>query len=85
MTEGVIIAGEAKASGVVIHLEPQDFASVVEKVENPLVIIARTGIRRRKYQYLTSYKGMIFVAESEVPLQLAKNVELINASKTWVP
>jgi len=83
--EGALTATEAKASGVVIQIEIKDFVSVVEKMENALVIMARTGIRGRKYQYLTSYKSMIFVAESDVPLQLPNNAEFLNARRIWVP
>jgi hypothetical protein len=82
---GIATATDAKASGIVVHLEPKEFVSLIGRDSNNLVIVARAGIRRRKYQYLAWYKGIVFVAESNFPLHFPKTVEVINANRMWVP
>jgi len=79
------IANAIKASGVVVRLEPPEWFKVLKRTDNPLVVIARGGMFRRKYQYLTTYRGLAFYTTSEQPLVLPGRTELINAKSLSVP
>ena len=79
------IANAIKASGVVVRLEAPDWLKILKRTDNPLVVIARGGMFRRKYQYLTTYRGLAFFTTSEHPLMLPGRTELINAKSISVP
>ena len=79
------IANAIKASGVVVRVSPEDFASVLRRVEKPLVIYNKGGFFTTKHQYLTSYKGFAFYAKSANQLDLPKSVEVIIAQSIWIP
>ena len=79
------IAKAIKASGAIISVEPDDFLLIVSKTSKPLVVLAEGGFLKTNYQYLTSYKGLIFFAKSPTPLQLPNDVELVMAKKIWIP
>lgn len=80
-----VIAQAIKASGAIVSLEPNDFFTVVSRVEKPAVVLATSGFRKKTYQYLTGYKGLIFYAKAKVPLQLPSSAEIILAKKIWIP
>ncbi len=82
------IAHAIKASGAIVRVEPHDFVSLVSRQQSPLVVMkeAGTGLFSNKdYQYLTSYKGLVFHTKSGDPLQFTGGVELIIAKTIWVP
>ena len=74
-----------KASGVIVSVRPEDFLSIVRRTREPLVVASQGGVFRKKYQYLTSYKGLAFFAQSPTPLMLPRDVEMVLASKIWMP
>jgi len=80
-----VIAQAIKASGAIISLEPNDFFTVVSRVEKPAVVLATSGFRKKTYQYLTGYKGLIFYTKTKEPLQLSSSAEVIVARKIWIP
>jgi hypothetical protein len=80
-----VIAQAIKASGAIVSLEPNDFFTVVSRVEKPAVVLATSGFRKKTYQYLTGYKGFIFYTKTKVPLQLPGSAEAIVARKIWIP
>ena len=79
------IARAAKASGVIVRVGGQDFLSIVERAESPLVVYSKGGFLSRNYQYLTSYKGLAFYTKSGQPLPLPAKAELVNADRIWIP
>ena len=79
------IANAIKASGVLVRMEPREFLSVLSRCENPLVVVAECGIFSKKYQYLTSYKGLAFYTKSSMPLMIGSHVEVISARKIVIP
>ena len=79
------IANAIKASGVVVRVEAEDFAKILRKIEKPLVIYTHGGIFSTNHQYLTSYKGFAFFTKSRAQIDLLREVEIIVASKIWVP
>jgi len=79
------IAQAIKASGAIVSLEPDEFSKILAKAEKPLVVIARGGLIKQNYQYLTAYRGLIFFTTSKTELMLPGSVEIITAKKIWVP
>ena len=79
------IARAIKASGAIVSLEPDDFLLILGRTPKPLVVLAEGGFVKRNYQYLTSYKGLIFFTKSPAPLPLSGDVELVTAKKIWIP
>ena len=79
------IANAIKASGVVVRVSPEDFATILRRVEKPLVIYNKGGFFSTKHQYLTSYKGFAFYTKSANQMDLPKSVEVIIAQSIWIP
>lgn len=79
------IANAIKASGILVHVTPGDFQSLLLKVKDPLVVYAEGGLFSTNYQYLVSYKGFAFYTKSSSPLILPSAVETILAKKIWIP
>ena len=79
------IAQATRASGVIVQLEPRGFMDVLQRTENPVVIVAVKNFFGRSYQYLTSYKGLAFHTKSPVPLNLPVPAEIVAAKRIWVP
>jgi hypothetical protein len=53
-----------KASGVIVHVEPQEILRIVSKQSDALVVRSTFGILSTHYSYITSYKGLAFYATS---------------------
>lgn len=79
------IVNAIKASGVIVTVRPDDFLGVVSRIDEPLVVAAQGGVFRKRYQYLTSYKGLAFFTRSPVPLMLPRQVETVLAERLWIP
>jgi len=79
------IAQAIKASGAIVRVETTDFLTILDKVENPLLVYSESKFFSTKYHYLTGYKGLIFYTKSATPLILRPSVELIRAKKIWIP
>lgn len=89
MTNGAaaaaVIAQAIRASGAIVRVESTDFMTILEKVENPLVVHSESRFFSTKYHYLTSYKGLIFYTKSTAPLMLRPGMEIIRAKRIYVP
>jgi hypothetical protein len=85
VAHAVAIANAIKASGVLVRLDAPEWLKILKRTDNPLVVIARGGVFRRKYQYLTSYRGLAFFTLSEHPLVLPGRAELISAKSISLP
>lgn len=81
------IAQAIKASGAIVRVEPDDFLLLLSraKANKPLVVIAQGGAFKKNYQYLTSYKGLVFFTKADAPLQLPGDTEIIAARQIWIP
>lgn len=79
------IAQAIKAMGVIVSVEPDEFERILARQESPLAVTAQGGIFSTTYQYLTSYKGLAFYAQSTTPLSLSSSTEVIVANKIWIP
>ncbi len=79
------VANAIKAAGAVVFVEAEEFQRILAKMQEPLVVVAEGGFFKHKYQYLTSYKGLIFFANSDEVIPLPAGVEIVSAGKIWVP
>jgi len=78
-------ANAIRAAGVLVRVEPQEFAKILARAKDPLVVTAKGGFFGNKHDYLMSYKGLAFVCNSRDPLPLPAGVELVVAGSIWVP
>ena len=81
---GVAMANALKAMGVIIFVEPQEFLTILEKSEKPVVVYSPSGLLS-KYKYLTSYKGFTFFTKSKEALVIPGSAEIVTAKKISVP
>lgn len=49
------IANAIKSSGVLVSVTPLDFAAILRRTANPLVVAAQSGFFKTRYKYLTGY------------------------------
>ncbi len=80
-----VIADAVKASGAIVRVDPENFMAILARIEAPLVVTAQGGIFSTNYQYITGHKSLVFFTRSPVPLQLAGDVEVVQARKIWIP
>jgi len=74
-----------KASGVLVRVQPEEFAEILARTREPLVVHAPGGFFANKHQYLTSYKGLAFNTLSAQPLALPPGAEVVEAKRIWTP
>lgn len=74
-----------RAMGTIVQVDPYDFLSILNRQEEPLVLQTTIWFFSTTYRYLTSYKGLAFYTNTNSPLPLPEHVEVMNASKIWVP
>ncbi|MGO8751878.1 MAG: hypothetical protein ACLQNE_38540 [Thermoguttaceae bacterium] len=75
-----------RASGVIVRVEPNEFEAILARQDAPLVVTGQGRVWfTTKYQYLTSYKGLAFFAQSLTPLSLPSGAEVVLAKSIWVP
>lgn len=79
------IAQAIKASGVLVRVAPDEFAKILSRAKEPLIVVAEGGLFRTNYQYLAGYKGLAFFTKSDAPLNLPSGAELVKASRIWIP
>ena len=79
------IARAIKASGVVVQVSPEDFQTLLARAKDALVVHARGGLFWSKYKYLVSYKGFAFFTKSSEPILIPANIEMVLASRIWIP
>lgn len=79
------IAQAIKASGVVVKLDPGEFAKLLTRVKDPLVVVSEGGFFGTSYNYLVSHKGLAFFTKSSQPLSLPPGAEVVTAERMWMP
>jgi hypothetical protein len=79
------IAQAIKASGAIVSVDPENFSKILSRAGKSLVVVAKGGIFKANYQYLTAYKGLIFFTKSDRELMLPGDVEIITAKGIWIP
>jgi hypothetical protein len=79
------IANAIKASGVLVRLEPGEFAKILARSKDPLVVVVEGGFFSPRFQYLTSYKGLAFFTKSSQALPLPAGAEVVSAGGLKIP
>jgi hypothetical protein len=79
------IANAIKSSGVLVTVTPEDFAGILRRIEQPLIVASQGGFFSTHYKYLTSYKGLAFYTKSPAPLVLPIGAEIVNAKGISIP
>jgi hypothetical protein len=79
------IANAVKATGVIVRLEPAEWLSILKRTDAPLVVVGRSGVFKKDYQYLTTYRGLAFFTKSPSPIVLPGRAEVIVAKSIAVP
>jgi hypothetical protein len=74
-----------KASGVVVRMEPGDFMALLDRMEEPLVVVGQGGVFRKHAQYLTTYRGLAFFTKSSQALVLPRRAEIVTVRSISVP
>jgi len=79
------LADAIKASGVLVRVEPEEFAKILARTKDPLIVIAEGGVFGKNYHYLMSYKGLAFFTKSNTPLELPGGAEVVTADHISIP
>ena len=79
------IANAIKASGVLVRVEPREFAKIIARTDAPLVVIATGGIFSTNFRYLASYKGLAFYTKSKEEIPLPADAEVVSARDINIP
>ncbi len=74
-----------KASGVIVRVEREAFAELVNRNPEGLVVHSLTGLFTTRHAYLMSYKGLAFSTRSRESISLPTTCELVEARKVWMP
>ncbi len=82
---GAIVAQAIKASGAIIEVEAEDFQSLVNREEKPLIVVSRGGMFRKYNQYLAGCRGMFFYTRSKELLRFKGGTQVVQAKKIWIP
>ena len=92
MSSGAIAGGAAaavaqaiKASGAIVRLEPEEFMSIISRGQKPLIVMSRGGFLNKSFDYISSYKGLVFFTRSDKALYLPGDCEIISAKQIWIP
>ncbi len=83
--QAAAIARAIKASGAIVQVEPDEFRTILSRAGKALVVMAQAGVWHKSYQYLVSYKGLIFYTKSATELMMPGDIELIYAKQIWIP
>ena len=79
------IAKATRSMGPIVRVEPAEFLKLIARVEQAAVVTGRGGFWVKKFQYLTSYKGLFIYTDSAEQLQLGYKVEIIEGKNIWIP
>lgn len=79
------VAQAIKASGAVVRVSPGDFLALLNRVPEPLVVVARGGVWKKHFRYLSGISGLVLVCQTPEPLTLPKAAAIVLAKKIWLP
>lgn len=74
-----------KASGILVRLGPEEFQSLLNRTEAPLIVRHTSGYFRKTVHCLVHYRGFVFYTQSRQPIELPANAEIIDAKSLWLP
>lgn len=80
-----VIAEAIKASGAIVRVEPSEFAKLLERNGEALVVHAEGRFLSPRHKYLMGYRGLVFYTATAEPIGLPRGCEVIEAKKVWIP
>jgi hypothetical protein len=78
-------AAHAAAIAQAIKAPGAEFFKILNRQDEPLVVVARGGFFRSSWQYLTSYKGLAFFTKSTEQLLLSGKALVVEAASISIP
>ena len=75
----------SRACGIFVVVDADEFRVVLDRIDKPLVVVARRGRWNVKHEYLTSYGGLVFYTKAEAPIALPEAAEVVESKKIWIP
>jgi hypothetical protein len=79
------VARAIKASGAIVHVEPEEFRRLLDRNADALVVHAAGGLFSPGHKYLMGYKGLIFYTAASEPMSLSGRCQMVEAKKIWIP
>ncbi len=74
-----------KMNGVFARISPEDFQNLMSRNEGLMIVTSKAGLFRNQYQYLTSYKGLIFHCKCSEMLSIPSKHESVHAESVSLP
>ncbi len=68
-----------------MQVDTEDFLTLLELADEPLVVKSTGGFFTTNHQYLTSVRGLFFYLKTESELTLPSHVMVIKSRKIWIP
>jgi hypothetical protein len=79
------VAQAVKASGVIVHVEPDEFRKLLGYNAQGLVVHTVGGLFSSRHKYLMGYKGLAFYTSARDTILLPGTCQLVEAKKIWIP
>ena len=79
-----VIANGVKASGAIVKMNCNDFETLLQRINNAVVLRSYEGLFIKSYKYLANYKGFFIFTTSKKELIL-NTTEIIEVQKIWIP
>lgn len=74
-----------KMNGVFARITPEDFQNLMSRNEGLMIVASKAGLFKNQYQYLTSYKGLIFYCKGSEKLSVPGKHESIYSESVTLP
>jgi hypothetical protein len=79
------MARAVKASGAIVHIEPEDYQRLLSRAQDGVVVHALGWMFGTDHRYVFGYKGLIFYTRSRDPLIVPGHLESVEAKRIWIP
>lgn len=79
------VANATRAAGPILILTPEEFAALLARNKDPIIVISPFGVFETWYRYMMPYRGLYFATDSPRMLALPPHCEVVNATSIWVP
>lgn len=74
-----------KMNGVFVQLTVEDFQNLLNRNDNLVVVVSKTGLFSTHHLHLTSYKGLVFYCKAKEPLSISSKHETLHAKAVSLP
>jgi hypothetical protein len=74
-----------KMNGVFARISPEDFQNLMSRNEGLMIVASKAGIFGNQFQYLTSYKGLIFYCRCGEKLSISSKHETLYSESVSIP